>query len=192
MSVSRIWSRATTRPLSSTAGFFLSAPTVRIAACGGVITAVNSSMPYMPRLEIVNVPPATSGGGIFPSRPLGRSDLPLAHLLSKLVRVARNLAERLAVGVEDRRNDERVLSRDRDADVHSRVLLELAVAVGAVDARMLAQRVGDALDDHVVERRRVLRRVAQPLAQLDRERHVDVNHERVIGRVGLRLGHAPR
>ena len=41
---------------------------MRIAACGGLITAVNASTPYMPRFETVNVPPETSGGVILPAR----------------------------------------------------------------------------------------------------------------------------
>ena len=61
-SVSVIWSRATTRPRSSTAGFFSSAPTVRIAAWGGLMIAVKRSIPYMPRFETVKVPPESSGG----------------------------------------------------------------------------------------------------------------------------------
>ena len=32
------------------------------------MTAVNSSIPYMPRFETVNVPPASSGGETVPSR----------------------------------------------------------------------------------------------------------------------------
>src|SRR5262249_45238623 len=36
------------------------APTARIAACGGLSTATNCSTPYMPRFEIVKVPPSRS------------------------------------------------------------------------------------------------------------------------------------
>ena len=32
-------------------------PTARMAHCGGLIIAVNSLIPNMPKLEIVNVPP---------------------------------------------------------------------------------------------------------------------------------------
>src|SRR5262249_54231394 len=45
---------STATTLSSTA------PTARIAACGGLSTAMNRSMPYIPRFEIVNVPPSRS------------------------------------------------------------------------------------------------------------------------------------
>ena len=37
-------------------------PTARIAACGGLITASKRRMPYIPRLETVNVPPQSSAG----------------------------------------------------------------------------------------------------------------------------------
>jgi hypothetical protein len=60
--VSTIWSRATILPLSSTTGLFSSLPTVRMAACGGLMIAVNCSMPNMPRFDTVNVPPDSSGG----------------------------------------------------------------------------------------------------------------------------------
>ena len=32
-------------------------PTARMATCGGLMMAVNSSMPNMPRLDMVKVPP---------------------------------------------------------------------------------------------------------------------------------------
>src|SRR5579884_376283 len=44
------------------------APTASIAACGGFSTATNCSMPYMPRFEIVNVPPSSSACLTLPSR----------------------------------------------------------------------------------------------------------------------------
>ena len=46
--------------VATTASSF-TAPTARIATCGGLSTAVNCSTPNMPRLEIVNVPPSRSG-----------------------------------------------------------------------------------------------------------------------------------
>ena len=108
-----------------------SAPTVRIAACGGLMIAVKCSTPYMPRFETVNVPPASSGGVICWSRTFSISR----------ARVARRSAPSdLRVGVEDRRHDQRVLGGHGHADVDALVELQLAVAVGAVDARVLAQR----------------------------------------------------
>ena len=44
------------------------APTARIAACGGLITAAKLSIPNIPRLETVKVAPESSGGVIEPSR----------------------------------------------------------------------------------------------------------------------------
>src|SRR5829696_498791 len=44
------------------------APTARMPACGGLRTAVKRSTPYMPRLEIVNVPPSRSSARSLPSR----------------------------------------------------------------------------------------------------------------------------
>src|SRR6185295_7901417 len=120
--VSTIWSRAMSLPLSSTAGFFSSFPTVRIAAWGGLMIAVNCSMPNMPRFETVNVAPDSSGG------------------------------------VTD-------LSRTFSAS-----------------ARVFAQRGGGRLDDHVVVGRRRVGDPLEPLAQLDRERHVDRQRQREVGR----------
>jgi hypothetical protein len=57
------------------------------------MTATNRRMPYMPRFETVKVPPESSGGVI----------LPVARRAGERAGVAGDLAERLAVGVEDRR-----------------------------------------------------------------------------------------
>ena len=53
---------------SRTTGCSTSAPTARIAACGGLITAVKLLTPYIPRLETATVPPDSSGGVMLPSR----------------------------------------------------------------------------------------------------------------------------
>jgi len=53
---------------SRTTGCSVIAPTARIAACGGLMTAVKWVTPYMPRLETVKVPPPSSGGRIELSR----------------------------------------------------------------------------------------------------------------------------
>src|SRR3954454_19026872 len=50
----------TTTAPPSTTGVSIVAPTARIAACGGVGTATDCSIPYMPRFEIVNVPSSRS------------------------------------------------------------------------------------------------------------------------------------
>ena len=72
------------------------------------------------------------------------------------------------------------------------VELELAVAIGAVHARVLAQRDRGRLHDHVVERRWMLGHALEPLAQLDGHRHVDLGDQREVGRRRLRLRHTPR
>ena len=86
--------------------------------------------------------PESSGGVIWPSR----------TRCGQRPRLDGDLAQSLAVGVEDGRHDERVTRRNRDADVDPRVELEATVAVGAVRPRMLAQSQRAGLDHHVVER----------------------------------------
>jgi hypothetical protein len=66
-STSVIVLRATTSPARTTARG-PSAPTDRIPAWGGLMMAVKLRMPYMPRLDTVNVPPPSSGGVISPER----------------------------------------------------------------------------------------------------------------------------
>ena len=52
------------------------APTANMADCGGLITAANSRMPYIPKFEMVNPPPAYSDGSSVPERArLARSDV---------------------------------------------------------------------------------------------------------------------
>ena len=114
---------------SRTTGRSSIAPTARIAACGGLITAAKLSIPNIPRLETVKVRAGE----------LGRGDRAVAHPLGQRPRLVADLPEALAVGVEDRRDDERVAGGDGDADVDPRVELEAAVAVGTVRARVLAQ-----------------------------------------------------
>jgi hypothetical protein len=65
---------ATISPLvSSTTGFKATAPTESSAAWGGLMTAEKFSIPYIPRLETVKVPPESSGGVTFPSRTFAAS-----------------------------------------------------------------------------------------------------------------------
>src|SRR3954452_86632 len=129
------------------------------------------------------------------ARQLGRADLAVADLLGQRARLLRDLAEALPVGVEDRRDDERALAGDRDADVDAAVELEAAVLVRGVDEREVAQGDRARLDDHVVvgRHRRVLL-LGEPLellAQLDRALHVDVHRQREVRDRRLRLGHPP-
>ena len=53
----------------------LTAPTARVAAWGGLITALKESMPYIPRFDTVKVPPASSGGSIVWPRTFAISSL---------------------------------------------------------------------------------------------------------------------
>ena len=121
--------------------------------------------------------------------------LPSRTLLRQTARVAGDLPQRLAVGVEDRRHDQGVLAGDGDPDVDTRVELELAVAIGAVRARELAQRERGRLDHEVVERRRDPVLADGPLellAELDGLRHVDLGGDDELRRGRLGLGHPPR
>ena len=129
----------------------------------------------------MNVPAESSGGVI----------LPVAHALGQAPRLGGDRAEALRVGVEDGRDDERVLARDRDADVDARVELELAVAVGAVGAREVAQGERGGLDHEVVEgRRRPLAGGGLELAaQRDGLLHVDLERHHEVRRGRLGLGH---
>ena len=118
--------------MSSTAGRFSSLPTVRIAACGGLMIAVNCSMPNMPRFETVKVPPESSGGVTVLSL-----TLPITARASRAIWPSDFWSASKTVGTTSAS-----MRGDRDADVHAVVELELAVAVGAVHARVLAQRAG--------------------------------------------------
>ena len=130
----------------------------------------------------MNVPPASSGEVSLPSRAFAASSCASRAIWPSDLRSASKI-----VGTT-----RRALPRQHEADVHPRVELELAVAIGAVHARVLAQRGRRGLHDHVGVRRRELGLALEPRAQLDRQGHVDVDGERVVGRRGLRLGHPPR
>ena len=53
--------------LSPTTGLRTAAPTARIPACGGLMIASNSSIPNMPRLLTVSVPPCSSAVDSLPA-----------------------------------------------------------------------------------------------------------------------------
>src|SRR5262247_790472 len=55
-SVTVIWLTKRTPPSSLSVGRCCAAPTARMVACGGLMTAENSRMPYMPSLEIAAEP----------------------------------------------------------------------------------------------------------------------------------------
>src|SRR5881398_2805380 len=105
--------RATISP-SRTTGRGVSSPTARIAACGGLITATNRRMPYIPRFETVNVPAESSGGVILPSRTRSASRRDSAAIVP-----------RLFWSVEHGRDDQRILPGHGNTDVDATVELEL-------------------------------------------------------------------
>lgn len=71
------------KPLgSSGAGTSLSSvlPTARIHDCGGLMMAVKCEIPYMPKFEMVKLPPWYSSGLSLPSRAFVASDLVSAEM----------------------------------------------------------------------------------------------------------------
>ena len=88
------------------------APTARIVACGGLMTAEKSLMPNMPRLETAVVPPWYSSGFSFlvPG--------PRGHVLH----LVGDHRQRLVVGMADDRRDQPAGDRDGDADIGMFVL----------------------------------------------------------------------
>ena len=90
----------------------------------------------MPRFETVKVPSRSSSG-----RSARR-----ARGVREAARLGGDLRQRLRVGVEHDRDEQRVVERDRDPDVDARVLLDPSVDVGRVEPRQLAQRRGGGLD----------------------------------------------
>ena len=79
---------------------------------------MNCSMPYIPRFEIVNVPPSRSG----------ERELVVARAADEVGACARDLLHRPPVGVADHRHDEPLRRGDRDADVGARVTLDRLAA----------------------------------------------------------------
>jgi hypothetical protein len=99
------------------------------------MTAVNSSMPNIPRLEMEKVLPVYSSGFSFFSRARPASSLTSAAISPIPLRVR----------VAHHRGDEPLLHRDRHADVHLLVEADRLARPRGVDPRVLAQRHGDAL-----------------------------------------------
>ena len=127
----------------------------------------------------MKVPPLSSGGVIAPA----------ADALGERGRLPRDVGQPLGVGVEERRHEQRVVAGDDESDVDARVQLEAPVAVGAVDARVVAQRQRGRLQHQVVERRLdVVARECEHGAAL----HVDRDRDRVVGDGRARLRDAPR
>ena len=87
---------------------------------------------------------------------LSRSDRALASRGGQSSRFAADLPKRLAIGVEDRRDDQRVIGGDRDPDVDAIKQLEVIASERAVGPREVPEREPARFDDEVVVRRRPL------------------------------------
>ena len=94
------------------------------------MTAVNERTPNMPRFETVNVEAVSSSG---------ESRRRCARAARSRVSAAID-GERLAVGVDDRGHEQRILRGHGDADVHPAVALAPPVDERAVERGVLAQR----------------------------------------------------
>src|SRR5665213_2201963 len=77
------------------------APTARMVACGGLITAVKSLMPYMPRIDTADVPPWYSFGLSLRARARAAHAVVRHHLVAAL------LEQRADLGVRHRWRDRR-------------------------------------------------------------------------------------
>ena len=71
---------------------------------------------------------------------LVRLQAPVAGALGQFARLGRDVDQRLRVGVANHRGDQAVLERDRQADVHARVLLDVIAGERRVDLRVPLQR----------------------------------------------------
>ena len=141
--VTRMRRRTTTAP-SNTTGRGSTAPTARMAVSGGLMMAVNCSMPNIPRFETENVAPVYS---------LGR-ELACARAVGQGAHLVGDLSQSLGLRVEDDGRDEPVLDRDGDADVDSVVVSDPVAQPMGVDFGMLRERGRDDLQEHIVERNR--------------------------------------
>ena len=99
-------------------------------------------MPYMPRFEIVNVPPSRSGSLSLPSR--AGDDVRA---------IVGDLLDGLALGVADDRDDEAARSGNREPDVRRGETVELPVDEVGIDCTVSDQCRGDEAREHVRDRR---------------------------------------
>ena len=140
VSVIVIIGRTTTSPSRAT-GVSTVAPTARIAACGGLRTATNCSIPNMPRFEIVNVPSSRSCAVSLLSRARPTTS----------PRAAATSASDSRSTLRMHRDDEALRRGDGDPDVRGReaqqrVLGVLDVHVAVAHQRLradLREQVGD-------------------------------------------------
>ena len=126
---------------------------------------MNRSIPYMPRFEIVKVPPSRSDCCSFPPR--ARSTISCA--------CGGDLGDRLPLASLDDRNDEPVRDRNGDADVRGRIQLDGVAFVERVHCAVTHQRGRGDLGQEIGDRRldgAVVLQLHEPLAQLERATHV--------------------
>src|SRR5260370_24232748 len=95
--------------------------------------------------------------------------------LDQLLRLLRDLLQRLLVGVVEHRHDQAVRKPDRDPDVDVALALDPAVRPGGVDLGELGQGKRHRLDDQVVDadRLRLVDRLVEHLAKTDGIVHRD-------------------
>ena len=167
VSVIVIIGRITTAPSRAT-GVSTVAPTARIAACGGLSTATNCSMPNMPRFEIVNVPSSRSCVVSLLSR--ARPTIVAAG--------RRDLGERQPLDGAQDRHDEPLRRGDGDADVRGRELQQRVLGVLHVHVAVAHQRLRAHLREQVGDGDAHVRvQLARARDELVRARHVGADRQ---------------
>ena len=116
--------------------------------------------------------------------------LPRPGLLDQLARRRGDLEDGLAVGVEDRRHEQRVVRGHGDPDVDPAEADDLAVDEAGVERRELPQRERGRPDQEVVQGgQRRAAELAQVVAEVNRTLHVDFDLERELGNLRAGGGH---
>ena len=121
---------ATSMAPATTTAAGLPAPTARIADCGGLMIAANSSTPYMPRFVTLMLPPSRSRC----------CKLARVGLLDELPDPPGDSARRGALDAPEHRSDQAALGGDGHADVDGvepthRVVGPDHVGLGHLDVR---------------------------------------------------------
>ena len=168
---------------SMTTGRFSIVSNARMAQLGWLMIGTLMSVPYGPGLVIVNVLPCTSSG---------MSCLARARVATSLIAL-RQAGHAHRVGALDDRDDQAVVERDRDAEVHVALQDQLVAAELGVHVRVCQQRVADRLRDerHVGEADALalLERVLRLRAQAHDVLHVDLDQAPRPGRGLQRRDH---
>ena len=129
----------TTAP-SRTTGTAWMPPTARMHASGGLMMAVNSSMPNMPRFEIVKV---------LPSQSLGWSFLSLAFWATH--GLPHQSPKGLHVRVAHHRHEQAIFDGHGHTDVDVLVVANAILQPAAVHSGVILERHRHSLHNHVVE-----------------------------------------